>query len=240
MKIPDDYINLSDLAAKHGKVLRTWANYPVGKKKIAAFAASHPDIKEPLITKRGKGGGTYAHPELAAIFAVWCDPSFAGFQQKMINMAAQTMKKSLTKDRELAFKKALYGKLFGQLPKSKPGDLSRENFQNSWAIISLELFFENESAYNILNMLDRYEPESAAIQLSTSKDSVLSIALKQSGLTRIQQKCLIANHVKSDHILIEYNGCSTKLDIPKLKNANDWVEFAESIAEKKATIGVLQ
>lgn len=29
-----------------------------------------------MVAKKGKGGGTWGHPELAAIFAAWCNPGF--------------------------------------------------------------------------------------------------------------------------------------------------------------------
>jgi hypothetical protein len=84
MNVPDNYKNLREIASASQKSLSNWADKPSGKNAIAAFAKSHPEIENPIITKRGKGGGTYAHPELAAIFAAWCDPQFPGFQQKVI------------------------------------------------------------------------------------------------------------------------------------------------------------
>lgn len=76
MNIPPEYKNLSTIAKASGKRLDNWVNYPVGKNAIAEFQLKHPEIEYPLITKRGKGGGTWGHPELAAIFAAWCDPQF--------------------------------------------------------------------------------------------------------------------------------------------------------------------
>lgn len=84
MNVPDNYKNLREIASASQKSLSNWVDKPSGKNAIAAFAKSHPEIENPIITKRGKGGGTYAHPELAAIFAAWCDPQFPGFQQKVI------------------------------------------------------------------------------------------------------------------------------------------------------------
>ena len=46
----------------------------MGLDAIAQFAQLNPCI-EPVVKKEGKCGGTYAHPELAARFKVWCDPS---------------------------------------------------------------------------------------------------------------------------------------------------------------------
>jgi KilA-N domain len=76
MNIPPEYKNLSTIAKASGKRLDSWVNYPVGKNAIAEFQLKHPEIEYPLITKRGKGGGTWGHLELAAIFAAWCDPQF--------------------------------------------------------------------------------------------------------------------------------------------------------------------
>ena len=76
MNIPPEYKNLSTIAKASGKRLDSWVNYPVGKKAISDFKLKYPEIDEPLVTKKGKGGGTWGHPELAAIFAAWCDPRF--------------------------------------------------------------------------------------------------------------------------------------------------------------------
>ena len=76
--IPENYKNLSEIARSTGKELRSWINRKTGKDAIVTFKASHPDIESPVITIRGRGKeqGTWAHPELAAIFAAWCDPRF--------------------------------------------------------------------------------------------------------------------------------------------------------------------
>jgi KilA-N domain len=76
--IPENYKNLSEIARSTGKELRSWINRKTGKDAIVKFNASHPDIENPVITIRGRGKeqGTWAHPELAAIFAAWCDPLF--------------------------------------------------------------------------------------------------------------------------------------------------------------------
>ena len=76
--IPENYKNLSEIARSTGKELRSWINRKTGKDAIVKFNESHPDIENPVITIRGRGKeqGTWAHPELAAIFAAWCDPRF--------------------------------------------------------------------------------------------------------------------------------------------------------------------
>jgi hypothetical protein len=95
--IPSKYENLGEIASASGKKVSTWVKQDPGKSQIAAFAESHPEIENPIITKRGKGGGTYAHPELAAIFAVWCNPNFAGFQQKVITHQVRVIEFQRTK-----------------------------------------------------------------------------------------------------------------------------------------------
>ena len=76
MNIPNEYKNLSEIAKASGKRLNNWVNRSEGKKAIADFKLKYPEIDNPLVTKQGKGGGTWGHPELAAIFATWCDPRF--------------------------------------------------------------------------------------------------------------------------------------------------------------------
>jgi KilA-N domain len=76
MNIPNEYKSLSEIAKASGKRLNDWVNRSVGKRAIADFNLKYPKIENPLITKRGKGGGTWGHPELAAIFAAWCNPGF--------------------------------------------------------------------------------------------------------------------------------------------------------------------
>lgn len=78
MKIPNNYKSLTKIAAKYGKRLANWSGLPKGKKQIEAFANAHSEIEKPIIAIHGKGGGTYAHPGLAAIFEGWCNPNYAG------------------------------------------------------------------------------------------------------------------------------------------------------------------
>jgi KilA-N domain len=91
MNIPNEYKNLSTIAKASGKRLNNWVNYPVGKKVIADFKLKYPEIEQPLVTKQGKGGGTWAHPELAAIFAAWCNPMFTA---QVIEQNAQVMQQN--------------------------------------------------------------------------------------------------------------------------------------------------
>ena len=76
MDIPNEYKNLSAIAKASGTRLNNWVDRSVGKKAIADFRLKYPEIEHPLVTKKGRGGGTWGHPELAAIFAAWCNPGF--------------------------------------------------------------------------------------------------------------------------------------------------------------------
>jgi hypothetical protein len=76
MRIPTEYKNLSTIAKASGTRLNNWINRSVGKRAIIDFKLKYPEIEHPLVTKQGKGGGTWGHPELAAIFAAWCNPQF--------------------------------------------------------------------------------------------------------------------------------------------------------------------
>jgi KilA-N domain len=97
MNIPPNYRDLKAIATASNKLLTNWIDRPVGKAQIAAFSESHPEISQPIITKRGKGGGTYAHPALAAIFAVWCNPSLPADHHKIMKMAAQKISELTSK-----------------------------------------------------------------------------------------------------------------------------------------------
>jgi hypothetical protein len=76
MNIPTEYKNLSAIAKASEKRLNNWVNRSEGKKAIADFKLKYSKIEHPLVTKQGRGGGTWGHPELAAIFAAWCNPGF--------------------------------------------------------------------------------------------------------------------------------------------------------------------
>jgi KilA-N domain len=93
MNIPNEYKNLSAIAKASGKRLNNWVNYPVGKRAINDFKLKYPKIDQPLVTKQGKGGGTWAHPELAAIFTAWCNPRFTA---EIVEQNVQTEYRNLS------------------------------------------------------------------------------------------------------------------------------------------------
>ena len=92
MNIPNEYKNFSAIAKTSGKRLGNWVNYPVGKKAMANFKLKYPEIEQPLIAKKGKGGGTWGHPELAAIFAAWCNPMFTA---QVVEQNAQVIQQNI-------------------------------------------------------------------------------------------------------------------------------------------------
>jgi KilA-N domain len=106
MEIPKEYKSLTEIARLNNSTLSSWMTRKVGKDAIAAFTKSHPDIENPVIIIRGRGKnqGTYAHPALAAIFAVWCNPSLPADHHKLIKMAAEKI-----------------SQLTSQLPQPAPG-----------------------------------------------------------------------------------------------------------------------
>ena len=59
---------------------------------MANFRLKHPEIEQPLIAKKGKGGGTWGHPELAAIFAAWCNPMFTA---QVVEQNAQVIQQNI-------------------------------------------------------------------------------------------------------------------------------------------------
>lgn len=101
MNIPTEYKNFSAIAKASGKRLNKWVNGSGGKKAIADFKLKYPEIDHPLVTKKGKGGGTWGHPELAAIFAAWCNP---GFTAEVIEQNVQLKEQNaLLKEKILTF-----------------------------------------------------------------------------------------------------------------------------------------
>lgn len=129
MRIPPEYKSLSKIASRSGVELRSWVSQNVGKKAIIAFRSAHPEVEHPLISRRGKGGGTWAHPLLAAQFAAWCDPSFVAHAVAQNNeVIAQSnelrIENSSLKERLLTF---MPGSELDKIDSQKNRLLSAEN-----------------------------------------------------------------------------------------------------------------
>jgi hypothetical protein len=83
-RVSDGYINLNEMADATGKRIDNWTRLQETQDLMAEFEfQQNPnpsdlrDLKPALITQRGQGGGTWAHPDVALQFAQWCSPAFA-------------------------------------------------------------------------------------------------------------------------------------------------------------------
>lgn len=80
----DGYINLNQIANATGKRIQDWLDNQETQELLEQFEveqnlnhADQRDLEPGLITRRGRGGGTWAHPDIAIQFAQWCSPAFA-------------------------------------------------------------------------------------------------------------------------------------------------------------------
>ena len=81
----DGYINLNQMADVAEKRIDNWLRLQETKELIAEFEGQVVDSSDlrnrpkALVTLKGgsRGGGTWAHPDIAIQFAQWCSPAFA-------------------------------------------------------------------------------------------------------------------------------------------------------------------
>jgi hypothetical protein len=80
----DGYINLNQMADAAGKRVDNWLRLQETQELITEFNAQQEltpsDLRElipAIVAKEGRGGGTWAHPDIAIQFAQWCSPRFA-------------------------------------------------------------------------------------------------------------------------------------------------------------------
>lgn len=74
----DGYFNMTKAAEAFGKRVPKFQELPSTANYLKAYCAAHNVQKSDVwIAKRGKGGGTWAHPKLAVFFARWLDVRFA-------------------------------------------------------------------------------------------------------------------------------------------------------------------
>lgn len=81
----DGYINLNQMADVAEKRIDNWLRLQETKELIAEFEGQFVDSSDlrnrpkALVTLKGgsRGGGTWAHPDIAIQFAQWCSPAFA-------------------------------------------------------------------------------------------------------------------------------------------------------------------
>lgn len=83
-RIADGYISLNQMADATGKRIDNWSRLVETRALLQEFerqqseTPSDPrEFLEPLVTVEGRGGGTWAHPDIAIQFAQWCSPTFA-------------------------------------------------------------------------------------------------------------------------------------------------------------------
>jgi hypothetical protein len=86
-RVTDGYINLNQIADAAGKRIQDWLDNKGTQELIGQFEAEQNlhhadqrDVEPALITSRARvdrGGGTWAHPDIAIQFAQWCNPAFA-------------------------------------------------------------------------------------------------------------------------------------------------------------------
>jgi hypothetical protein len=77
-RVEDGYINLNQMAGATGKRIDNWTRLQETTSLLREFASdSTYRGVEPIITIEGRGGGTWAHPDVALQFAQWCSPAFA-------------------------------------------------------------------------------------------------------------------------------------------------------------------
>lgn len=75
----DGWINAGDAAGQFGKRVDHWLANAETKQYINALAEAlnTRDSGDLILSRRGRGGGTWLHPKLAVAFARWLDVKFA-------------------------------------------------------------------------------------------------------------------------------------------------------------------
>jgi hypothetical protein len=86
-KVSDGYININHMADATGKRIDNWLSNQSTQDLLEEFkreqrlhSSNSRDVVLPLVTSRARvdrGGGTWAHPDIAIQFAQWCSPAFA-------------------------------------------------------------------------------------------------------------------------------------------------------------------
>lgn len=83
-RVADGYINLNQMADASGRRIDNWIQNQSTQDLLTEFQNQQSklpgipgSLSDPLITIEGRGGGTWAHPDIAIQFAQWCSPAFA-------------------------------------------------------------------------------------------------------------------------------------------------------------------
>ena len=79
------YANLNDLARPFGKRIDNWMRLKSTTSLLREFEQD-PCYggASAIVTKEGRNGGTFAHPDIAIQFAQWCSPGFALWVSRQI------------------------------------------------------------------------------------------------------------------------------------------------------------
>ena len=87
------YCNLNEIAKPFGKTAENWTRLDGTKELIEAFKKDpayrgiEPFVQRNLRDDSGNfvsGGGLFAHPDIAILFAQWCNPAFALWVSRQI------------------------------------------------------------------------------------------------------------------------------------------------------------
>lgn len=86
-RVEDGYINLNQMADATGKRVDNWLRLQEVQELISEFESQQNlhssdlrNVKPAFVTSKARsdrGGGTWAHPDIAIQFAQWCSPPFA-------------------------------------------------------------------------------------------------------------------------------------------------------------------
>ena len=101
----DSWINATVAADAFGKDLSNWVRSPETIEYIQEL--NSVDSTEFIITKKGRNGGTWIHPDLTVLFARWCSVKFAVWCDQYIKASLQG--RSADADKILSRKEAAIG-----------------------------------------------------------------------------------------------------------------------------------
>ena len=83
----DSWINATVAADAFGKDLSNWVRSPETVEYIQEL--NSVESTEFIITKKGRNGGTWIHPDLTVLFARWCSVKFAVWCDQYIKASLQ-------------------------------------------------------------------------------------------------------------------------------------------------------
>ena len=101
----DSWINATVAADAFGKDLSNWVRSPETIEYIHEL--NSVESTEFIITKKGRKGGTWIHPDLTVLFARWCSVKFAVWCDQYIKASLQG--RSADADKILSRKEAAIG-----------------------------------------------------------------------------------------------------------------------------------